>query len=201
MNKLLLILTICLTFIYGTTVAYEGKKVTLNSDGMEIGDKSPFFLAVTKDLKEVFVGGKKRNKIQIIAFVPSLDTGVCKLETLAFNRKIKYMENVIVTIVSKDLPFAIERFCNDNNIKNIRTVSDYKDSNNALRYGATISSPVYLEGLFGRVVYIIDKKGIIRYIEVVNEIKDEPNYKKILRVVRKLNREFERESKRKRYFM
>lgn len=185
MKNILIVGLLTLSSVWATTVAFQGKEVTLNSNGLKVGMKAPVFATVNKDLAEVMVGGKN-DKIQVIAFVPSLDTGVCKLETMAFNEKISKMKNVIVTIVSKDLPFAIGRFCHDNNITNVITVSDYKDANNALRYGTTISAPAFLEGYFGRVVYVVDTNGKITYVEVLKEITNEPDYDKVINAVNSL---------------
>jgi thiol peroxidase len=170
---------------WGTAVTFKGEEVILNSKGLKVGDMAPLFMAVNKDFMEVSVGGAK-DKVQVIAFVPSFDTGVCKLETMAFNQKASKMKNVEVILVSKDLPFALGRFCNDNNIKNVNTVSDYKDANNVLRYGVTISSPVFLEGFFGRVIYVVDTDGKITYKEVVREITNEPDYDKVIKAVNRL---------------
>jgi thiol peroxidase len=181
MKKLVGIVLLSASLLAGT-VTFKGEEVTLNSNGLKVGMDAPAFPAVNKEFAEVVVGGKS-DKIQIIAFVPSFDTDVCKLETLAFNDKVSKMKNVIVKAVSKDLPFAIGRFCHDNKITNVITLSDYKDENSALRYGATISAPVFLEGFFGRVVYVVDTNGKIVYKEVVSEIASEPDYEKIIKVV------------------
>jgi thiol peroxidase len=146
---------------------------------------APVFSAVNKDFREVTVGGKK-DKVQIIAFIPSFDSDTCKLETMAFNQKVSEMNNVVVTVISKDLPFALGRFSHANKVKNITTLSDYKDANNALRYGTTISSPVFLEGFFSRVVYIVDVNGKIVYKEVVKELSEEPDYDEIISAVNRL---------------
>ena len=175
------------SLLLANSVTFKGEEVTLNSKGLKVGDFAPTFVAVNKIFQEVSVGGKS-DKIQIIGFVPSFDTGVCKLETLSFNSKVNKMKNVVVTMVSKDLPFSISRFCYDNKIKNVRTVSDYKDANKALRYGATISAPVFLEGFFGRVVYVIDTDGTVAYKEVVSEINNEPDYTKVIDAVNALNK-------------
>ena len=105
---------------------------------------------------------------------------------MTFNRKVSEMKNVVVTVISKDLPFALGRFFHANKIKNIMTLSDYKDANNVLRYGATISAPVFLEGFFGRVVYVVDTNGKVAYKEVVKEITEEPNYNEVIRTVNRL---------------
>jgi thiol peroxidase len=96
------------------------------------------------------------------------------------------MKNVTITVVSKDLPFAQGRFCKSNKIKNITTVSDFKDAKNTLKYGTTITSPKNLEGYFGRVVYIVDTKGKIAYVQIVKEITKEPNYKAIIKALKKI---------------
>ena len=172
--------------VWATTVTFKGEEVTLNSKGIKVGHDAPEFTVVSKDFTEVKVGGKK-DKVQVIAFIPSFDTSTCKLETIAFNQKMSEMKNVIVTIISKDLPFSIENFCRDNKIKNVMTLSDYKDANNVLRYGATISAPAFLEGFFSRVVYVVDTNGKVAYKEVVKEIIDEPNYNEVIRAVNRLS--------------
>ena len=170
-----------------TTVTFKGEEVSLNSNGLKIGMEAPVFTAVNKDFAEVTVGGKK-DKVQVIAFIPSFDSDVCKRETIVFNQKVSKMKNVNLMVISKDLPFALGRFFHDNKIKNIITLSDYKDANNVLRYGATISSPIFLEGFFGRVVYVVDTNGKVTYKEVVPELSDEPNYENIINAVNSLTK-------------
>jgi len=185
--KKILVLALLSSALWATTVTFKGDEVTLNSNGLKVGMKAPVFTVVDKDFREVNVGGKKK-KVQVIAFIPSFDSGVCRLETITFNKKISKMKNVIVTMISKDLPFAIGRFCHDNNIKNVITLSDYKDANNVLRYGTTISSPPFLEGFFSRVVYVVDTNGLIAYSEVVQEITEEPDYDKVIHAVNRLSK-------------
>lgn len=182
MKKIGLMLIVTASLAFGKMVSFTGIPVTLNSNGLKIGDTAPSFNATTINFEDTVVGGKKA-RVQVIAFVPSLDTRACMLETVAFNNKIAKMKNVRLSIVSKDLPFTQKRFCRDHSIKNIETVSDYKDANNALRYGTTISAPAFLEGFFGRVVYIVDTKGKIAYVEVVKEITEQPNYDKIIKAL------------------
>jgi len=184
MKILLSVLAMSAALLAGS-VTFKGGKVDLNGDGLQVGADAPVFYAVSKDLAEVKVGGKS-DKVQIIAFVPSLDTGVCALETIAFENKISEMKNVDLFVVSKDLPFALGRFCTGNGIKNVTTLSDYKDVNNAKRYGATISSPAVLEGLFGRMVYIVNTDGKVAYKQIVSEIATEPDYDAIIKALKKI---------------
>jgi len=185
--KKLVVMIFLSASLWASTVTFKGEEVTLNSKGLSVGMDAPVFPAVTKEFQEIMVGGKS-DKIQVIGFIPSFDTDICKLETLAFNEKISKMKNVLVTLVSKDLPFSINKFCKDNKITNVKTVSDYKDENVALRYGSTISAPVFLEGFFARVVYVIDTNGKVVYQEVVSKIEDEPNYAEIIKVINGLSK-------------
>lgn len=187
MKKIILGLTFLVSASLATTVAFNGLAVTLNSDGLKVGDNAPAFIATNIEFQDTVIGGQK-DKLQVLAFVPSLDTNTCELETIAFNKKVQEMDNVQVTIISKDLPFAQKNFCGNHNIKNVQTVSDYKDANNAKRYGTTISAPAFLEGFFGRVVYVIDTKGKVAYVQVVKEIADEPNYEEVMQVLKKIDR-------------
>jgi thiol peroxidase len=181
----ILALILLTSSLWATSVTFKGEEVTLNSNGLKLGMQAPVFTAVDKDFREVTVGGKS-DKVQVIAFIPSFDSDVCKRETIVFNQKVSKMNNVNLMVISKDLPFALGRFFHDNKIKNIITLSDYKDANNVLRYGATISSPIFLEGFFGRVVYVVDTNGKVTYKEVVPELSDEPNYENIINAVNRL---------------
>jgi len=183
MKKTILMLLLSVTFGFATTVAFHGLEVTLNSNGLKVGDKAPIFNATTIDFEDATVGGKK-GRVQVIAFIPSINTTTCILEVIEFNKQISKMRNVLLTVVSKDLPFTQQKFCRDNSIKNIQTVSDYKDANNAKRYGTTISAPVMLEGLFARVVYIVNTQGKIAYVQVVKEISEQPDYEHILQALK-----------------
>lgn len=184
--KKIFALVLLSSVVWATTVTFKGEDVTLNSKGLKIGQDAPVFIVVDKNFAEFTVGGKK-DKVQVIAFIPSFDSSVCKLETIAFNEKVSKMKNVIVTVISKDLPFAIGKFCHNNKIKNVITLSDYKDANTVRRYGATISAPVFLEGFFSRLVYVVDTNGKVAYKEVVQEVTEEPNYNEVIRAVNRLS--------------
>lgn len=187
MKKIVITLISLVMVSSATMVSFNGMDVSLNSNGLKVGDTAHAFTATTINFEDIVVGGKK-DKIQVLAFVPSLDTNTCELETIAFNKKVEKMDNVEFFIISKDLPFAQKNFCGNHKIKNVKTVSDYKNANNAKRYGTTITAPAFLEGFFGRVVYIVDTKGKVAYVQVVNEIADEPDYAAVMHEIRKIDR-------------
>ncbi|MCL4428953.1 MAG: thiol peroxidase [Deltaproteobacteria bacterium] len=162
------------------TVSLKGNPASLTGPSLNLGDTVPEAIVTTKDLKEKKVGGKKE-KIQLIITLPSLDTSVCEMETKKFNEMLAKYTDVDVTVISMDLPFAQDRFCESYGIKNITTASDfrYKDME---KYGVIIGEGA-LKGLTARAVFIADKEGKIAYKQLVPEITNEPDYEDVLRAL------------------
>jgi len=165
------------------TVTLKGNPVTLAGPTLNVGDEAPVAYVVKSDLVEKAIGGKK-DKVQLIITVPSLDTPVCEMETKKFNEMLKDFQNVDVTVVSMDLPFAEKRFCESFNVSNIDVASDfrYRDME---KYGVLIAEGA-LKGLLARAVFIVDKDGKIAYKQLVPEITSEPNYDEVLEALKKL---------------
>ena len=128
------------------------------------------------------IGGAS-GKYQIINVVPSLDTGVCATQTRRFNQEAATLQNTNVYVVSMDLPFAQGRFCSTEGIENLTPLSDFVTKDFGKAYGLLLqSSP--LVGLLTRAVLIIDPQGKVIYIEICEEITQEPNYEKALAVIK-----------------
>ena len=139
----------------------------------EVGSTAKNFKLISVDLKEKtnddFSGKKK-----IFNIFPSIDTGVCQAAARKFNEKAADLENTVVINVSKDLPFALNRFCAAEGLDNVVSLSDYRGTFGD-DYGVKISdSP--MEGLLSRAVVVADENGKVLYTEQVSEIAEEPNY-------------------------
>lgn len=162
------------------TISFKGTPVTIE-DKLNVGEVFPNFRAVTRTLSEFELTDYIGKNI-IISTFPSVDTGICALQTIKFNKEVSNLNNTIVITVSKDLPFALGRFCADKEINNAITVSDYKyrdfENNNGLL--------VEELGLLARAVFVLDKEGVIRYKEVLEEIGEEPNYTAALDALKKI---------------
>jgi thiol peroxidase len=118
--------------------------------------------------------------IVVIVSVPSLDTPVCDLETRKFNQEASRLgERVAVLAVSMDLPFAQQRWCGAAGVSNVTTLSDHRAANFGMAYGLLIKEL----RLLARAVIVVDQRGIIRYLELVKEIAEEPNYEAALKAV------------------
>ena len=163
-------------------VKFKGTPAKLSSNTIKVGDNAPKVALVAKDLSQVEVGGANGG-YQIINVVPSLDTGVCATQTRKFNEEAAKLTNAKVYVVSLDLPFAQGRFCSTEGIENVIALSDFKAKDFGKSYGLILeSSP--LAGLLTRAVIVVDPQGKIAYVEVCEEITNEPDYQKALGAVK-----------------
>ena len=121
--------------------------------------------------------------IQILNIFPSVDTGTCAQSVRTFNEKASQLENTKVLCISKDLPFAMQRFCGAEGLDNVISLSDYKTGNFGKDYGLAFSSGTF-ETLLSRCVVVIDTDGKVLHTEQVAEIADEPNYESALEALK-----------------
>ena len=163
-------------------VTMKGQSLTLLGNELKVGQKAPDFEVVADDLSTVKFSSFQ-GKVCIISSVPSLDTSVCDKMTRRFNEEADNLgEDVVVLTISMDLPFAQKRWCGVAGINNVQTLSDHRDGSFGTSYGVLIKEL----RLLARAVFVIDKSEIIRHVEIVNELTNEPDYQSALNVVKKL---------------
>lgn len=163
-------------------VAFKGSPLTLIGREIKVGDKAPDFSVCDEALKE-FSLKDFEGKIKLISVTPSLDTPVCDIQARNFeNQATKFSDDVVFLNISVDLPFAISRFCKSNNIQKVKTLSDYKERSFGENYGVLIKELK----LLSRSVFIIDKNNIVKYVEIVPEVTNEPNYEGAISELKKL---------------
>lgn len=165
-------------------ITMKGNPLTLLGKGVKVGNSAPDFEVVANDMSAVTLSSY-HGKVCIITSVPSLDTSVCDIETRRFNEEAgKLGSDVAVLTISMDLPFAQKRWCGAAGVKNVQTFSDYRDASFGKAYGVLIKEL----RLLARAVFVVDKKGVIRYIQIVNETASEPNYEAALNAVKGLEK-------------
>lgn len=162
-------------------ITFGGNPLTLLGNEIKVGDKAPDFVTVGPGLSQVKLSDFAGKKI-IIAVYPSVDTSVCAAQNRRFNAELNHLKDVVVLSVSCDLPFAQSRFCAAEGLENIKTVSDHKDLDFGEKYGFVIKEL----RLLARGTVIIDKEGIVKYVEYVPEVTNEPDYEAALTVVKGL---------------
>ncbi|MEY8847662.1 thiol peroxidase [Psychroserpens sp. XS_ASV72] len=160
-------------------------KITLGGNPIETvgelpkkGHKIPDFKLTATDLADKTQNDFKGSRLVLNIF-PSIDTGTCAQSVRTFNEKASQLENTKVLCISKDLPFAMGRFCGAEGLDNVISLSDYKTGNFGKQFGLTINNGP-LETLHSRCVVVVDVDGTILHTEQVPEIADEPNYKAAL---------------------
>ena len=158
-------------------VTMKGNPLTLVGSQVKVGDPAPDFEVVANDLSPVKFSSF-RDKVCIITSVPSLDTSVCDAMTRRFNQEAgKLGDDVAVLTISMDLPFAQKRWCGAAGVDNVRTLSDYHEVSFGMAFGVLIKEL----RLLARAVFVVDKEGVVRYEQIVDELTNEPDYEAALK--------------------
>ncbi|MCL7754228.1 thiol peroxidase [Polaribacter sp. Z022] len=147
----------------------------------KIGTQAPDFKLTAVDLSQKSLSDYSGKNI-ILNIFPSVDTGTCATSVREFNKKAANLENTVVLCISKDLPFAQNRFCGAEGIENVVMLSDFADGNFAKSYQLEIANGP-LAHLHSRAIVIINEKGNVVYTEQVSEIVNEPNYTDALNAI------------------
>jgi thiol peroxidase len=163
-------------------VTMKGNPLTIVGKELKVGEAAPDFEVLDNDLSPVRFSSF-RGKICVISSVPSLDTPVCDMETRRFNEEAgKLGEDIQILTISMDLPFAQKRWCGASGVDKVITLSDHRKASFGTDYGVLIKEL----RLLARVVFVIDREGVIRYIQIVKEQTEEPDYDAVLEAIHAL---------------
>jgi thiol peroxidase len=145
------------------------------------GSPAPNFVLTGNDLKDITLR-QFAGKQVVLNIFPSIDTGVCAASVREFNKRAAALNNTVILCVSRDLPFAMKRFCGAENINNVITASDFRNRGFARDYGVEMTDGA-LAGLFARAVVVVDANHNIKYTELVPAIGQEPDYDAALKAL------------------
>ncbi|PIP35730.1 MAG: lipid hydroperoxide peroxidase [Desulfobacterales bacterium CG23_combo_of_CG06-09_8_20_14_all_52_9] len=166
----------------GKLITSHQNPLTLLGNEVKVGEAAPDVELLSNDLKPVKLS-YYRDKVVILSTVPSLDTPVCDMETRRFNKEASGLgKDVVILTVSMDLPFAQKRWCGAAGVDQVVTLSDHRTADLGLAFGVLIKEL----RLLARAVFVIDRKGVIRYIQLVKETTHEPDYTPVLEEAKKL---------------
>jgi thiol peroxidase len=160
------------------TVLFKGNPIAIDGPELKAGDKAPDFTVQASgaaglgDVKLSDFAGKTL----VLSVVPSIDTGVCAIQTKQFNtRAAELPDSVAILTVSTDLPFAQGRFCGAEGIDKLKTVSDHRDVSFGASYGVLITEGP-LKRVLTRAVFVVNPEGVLSYVQYVPEVTTEPDY-------------------------
>ncbi len=156
------------------TVTLGGSPIEVAGNFPQPGDNAPPFALTAADLKDVSLADY-RGKRKVLNIVPSLDTPTCATSTRKFNQEAGNLPNTVVLVISADLPFAAKRFCETEGLQNVITLSTMRHPEFLGDYGVKIASGP-LVGVTARAVVVVDENDKVVHSQLVDEIKNEPDY-------------------------
>jgi thiol peroxidase len=163
-------------------ITMRGNPLTLIGKEVKVGDAAPDFTVLDNNLSSIKFSSF-RGKTCILSSVPSLDTPVCDMETRRFNEEANRLgTDVVILTISMDLPFAQKRWCAASGVDKVQTLSDHRDASFGIAYGVLIKEL----RLLARAVFLVDRKGIVQYIQLVKEVAQEPDYEEVLKALKKV---------------
>ena len=163
-------------------VTLHGNPLTLTGTVLNVGDTVPNIEVLDNDLNVVNLSSFK-GKICVISSVPSLDTPTCDVETRRFNETASQLgDDVVILTVSTDLPFAQKRWCGAAGVDKVVTLSDHREAAFGMAFGILIKEL----RLLARSIFVVDRDGVIQYIQHVDELSEEPDYDAVIEAVKKI---------------
>ncbi|NQX81317.1 MAG: thiol peroxidase [Flavobacteriaceae bacterium] len=164
-------------------ITLKGNAINTIGSLPELNTIASDFTLIKNDLSPISLSDLKGKRV-VLNIYPSIDTGTCAASTRKFNELASGLDNTTVLCVSRDLPFAQARFCGSEGIENAITVSDFANGDFGKAYGLTIIDGP-LANLHSRAIVVLNEKQEVIYTQQVSEIVDEPNYDKVIDVLKK----------------
>ncbi len=156
------------------SLTLRGNPLHTNGDLPTVGSSAPDFQLVKNDLSIVSLNDFQETRL-ILNIFPSIDTSTCAASVRQFNQLASNLENTKVLCISRDLPFAQKRFCGAEGLENVLTLSDFNTGSFGKDYGLELIDGS-MKGLHARAVIVLDAQHKITHVELVPDMKDEPNY-------------------------
>ena len=164
-----------------TNITLKGNPIHTIGSLPAVGTQAPDFKLTKTDLSDVSLKDFAGKKV-ILSIFPSVDTPTCATAVRQFNEKAAKLKDVVVLCISADLPFALNRFCGSEGLKDVIPASVFRHQEFAKQYGVRIvDGPI--AGLLSRAIVVLDSAGKVLYTEQVSEIADEPDYQAALNAI------------------
>ena len=147
---------------------------------VEVGSKAPDFTLPNQDRQPVALRDELRKGNVVLAFFPAAFSSVCTKELCTLRDQLgplNHLAKAQVMGISVDTPFALKAFANEQKLS-FPLLSDFnKDVIRA--YEVFNPDMIGLKGIARRAVFVLDREGTVRYREVLDDARNEPNYEKL----------------------
>jgi thiol peroxidase len=159
----------------GTSVMRAGTPLDLVGTPIAVSDQLPATALVEAGTMDTVDLSQSRGRVLFLSIVPSIDTKVCEAQTHYLGEQGDRLPAGVERItISRDTPFAQSRFAAEAKLTDIRFLSDYKEGAFGRSLGLLMNGP----RLLARAIILVDKEGVVRYIQVVPEITNLPDMEK-----------------------
>ncbi len=167
----------------GSSVTFKGEPHALLGTPLAVGDRLPSVKLVdAMTMRDVDLS-EARGAVLFLSIVPSIDTKVCEAQTHYLGEEGDSMGRGVLRItISRDTPFAQQRFAKEAHLTDLRFLSDYKQG----EFGRSTGLLVKDSMLLARSVVLVDREGVVRYIQVVPELSHLPDMDRAFREAMRL---------------
>jgi peroxiredoxin len=149
---------------------------------VDVGSKAPDFTLMSQERQPVTLSAQHGHPV-VLAFFPAAFSSVCQKELCTFRDQLARLNhaNAQVYGISVDTFFALKAFHTDQKLT-FPLLSDFNKQ--VIRdYGVFNEDMIGLKGIAKRAVFVIDGSGIVRYRQVLDDARNEPDYEKVLGAV------------------
>jgi len=146
---------------------------------VDVGSKAPDFTLVNQDREDVTLSRELGKGNVVLAFFPGAFSGTCTKEFCNLRDAMSSFKNLDATVlgISTDTFFALKAW-DDQQKLGFPLLSDYnKEVIN--KYGVVNPDMIGLKNIAKRAVFVIDTGGVVRYSEVLEDARNEPDYAKL----------------------
>lgn len=162
-------------------VTFKGEPLEVKGTQPKVGDKAPNATVTNRKGDDVELDSYIGDQPVVLSVVPDVQTRTCELQTKNFSEKLE-KEDVLYLTVSRN---TVEEFndWNEENNLDVSTLSDTKGE-----FGREYGLEIDLGGdeRLARSVFLLDADGVIQYVQIVEEVADEPNYDETLEAIKNL---------------
>ncbi len=160
---------------------FAGQDLTIVGPDLQAGQSAPEFSVQANDWSITQGLASTQGKVRIIGALPSLSTSVCDRETRHFNEEASALdENIVILMVSMDLPFTQKNWCAAAGVERVSTLSDHQSADFGMKYGVLVKEHRF----FRRAIFVVNARDQVVYAAYMPELKDEPNYAEVLAAAR-----------------
>jgi len=151
----------------------------LRSISVDVGSKAPDFTLMNHDRQPVTLSAQRGHPV-VLAFFPAAFSSVCQKELCTFRDELAKLNQAQAQVygISVDTFFALKAFHAEQKL-NFPLLSDFNKQ--VIRdYGVFNEDMIGLKGIAKRAVFVIDADGVVRYRQVLEDARQEPDYERVL---------------------